>query len=120
MYETVFSVLQRISLTEIIHHRWVCGPLLLEHAQCIANCREEMELPYYDPVTLDLGSVKDDELVQIIGRSVRPGDPGSPLMLWNPPKVDPEPQTPERPNPSDLSYSDLHSNYRSCLTASTC
>lgn len=109
---------RRITLTQIIHHRWVCGPLLLEHAQCIAKCREEMELPDYVPPTCGLGTPNDDDLMRIIKRSMRQDDPCSPLTFWVPPKVKSSAQKPGGPDVSEPSFSALYQNYRSCVTAS--
>lgn len=108
---------KRITLPQIIHHRWVCGPLLLEHAQCIAACREEMEQPHYDPVRLVPGSAKDVELAELIQMSLQPGDPTDQLIQWDPPTPEPTPADGStRADFSEPSFSTQYGKYRSCVS----
>lgn len=79
-----------------------------------------MEYPYYDPVSLDLGSLQDEELVDMINECTEQGDYDCehPLKFWSPNEDYPSMMNANQVDRREPSFSVLYRNYRSCLNAS--
>ncbi|CAD7695648.1 unnamed protein product [Ostreobium quekettii] len=79
----------RLSLADVQHHRWVNGPLFLEHAQTIAGARHEMERRQEDRAGREKSgdpeeARADEELAEIAGMAAEFGCPGDALVRWSP------------------------------------
>eukprot|EP00803_Ostreobium_quekettii_P000307 evm.model.scf_1201.3 EVM.evm.TU.scf_1201.3 scf_1201:28438-32863(+) len=80
---------KRLGLAGAFAHKWVNGPLFLEHAQTIARGREEMEKRQDEGEGLKgakAGLEDDAELAAIAAMAAAVGTPGDELLRWTPPR----------------------------------